>query len=155
MKKDMRWVWAVAATALILFLATAFSVASGQSVGSQNTPTVAPEQQKQLDQLKQMEARLQKDRDALHQAITQHGWDSDQVDAAQEQLSQDRTEYRKLRRSLQQAGVAVPPPTGFGPGGMGAGKGMGPGRGMRGGRGDCCGRGHHGCQECDCPCCRM
>ena len=155
MKKDMRWVWTVAATSLILFLTTAFSAASGQSVGSQTSPTVAPEQQRQLDQLKQLEARLQKDRDALHQAITQHGWDSDQVDAAQERLSEDRTEYRRLRRSLQQAGVAVPPPTGFGPGGRGAGKGMGPGRGMQGGRGDCCGRGHHGCQECDCPCCRM
>ena len=139
----------------ILVLGTAAVLASARWAAPQAGAQLTIDQQKQLDRLKQLDEQLQKDRDAVHQAITQHGWDSDQVDAAHEQLSQDRTEYRKLRRSLQQAGVAVPPPTGFGPGGMGAGKGMGPGRGMRSGRGDCCGRGHHGCQECDCPCCRM
>jgi hypothetical protein len=121
-----------------------------QSVGTQGTAQVTPEQQKQLDQLKQLDAQLQADRTALHDAIAKYGWDSDQVDAAQDRLTKDRTEYRNLRRSLQRSGVAVPAPTGFGPGGgMG-----GPGRGMRAGRGGCCGHGHHNCPGCaDCPCC--
>lgn len=121
-----------------------------QSAGAQTAAQATPEQQKQLDQLKQLDAKLQTDRATLHDAIAKYGWDSDQVDAAQDQLAKDRSEYRNLRRSLRQAGVAVPAPTGFGPGaGMG-----GPGRGMRAGRGGCCGHGHHSCPGCaDCPCC--
>lgn len=121
-----------------------------QSTSTQTPAQVTPEQQKQLDQLKQMETQLQTDRDALHDAIAKYGWDSNQVDAAQNQLSKDRTDYRNLRRSLRQAGVNVPPPAGLGQGGgMG-----GPGRGMRAGRGGCCGHGHQGCPGCaDCPCC--
>jgi uncharacterized protein YlxW (UPF0749 family) len=147
MKKDMRWGWAVAGTALILFLGTTFLVASGQSVGSQTAPTVTPEQQKQLDQLKQLEAQLQKDRDAVHQAITQYGWDSERTDAAQDQLVRDRMEYRKLRRSLRSAGVAVPPPAGMGAGTWGNGPGPMAGHMHHRGNG-----GPH-CADCDCPCC--
>lgn len=118
--------------------------ASAQSSAPQTTSKVTADQQKQLDQLKQLDEQLQKDRDALHQAITQHGWDSDQVDAAQENLFRNREEYRKLRRSLRAAGVAVPPPSGFGPG-MG-----GPGGG--GGRGPA-NRPHQYCPYMpDCPC---
>ncbi len=121
-----------------------------QSTSTQTAAQATPEQQKQLDQLKQLDAQLQADRTSLHDAIAKYGWDSDQVDAAQDQLAKDRTDYRNLRRSLRQAGVAVPAPTGFGPGGgMG-----GPGRGMQAGRGGCCGHGHHSCPGCaDCPCC--
>jgi uncharacterized protein YlxW (UPF0749 family) len=148
MKKDMRWVWAVAEIALILFLGTAFSVASGQSVGSQTAPTVTPEQQKQLDQLKQLEPQLQKDREALHQAIAQYGWDSEQTDAAQDQLVRDRMEYRKLRRSLRSAGVPVVPPAGMGSRMWGIGPGLRAG-GMHH-------RGHGGrhCADCNCSCCK-
>jgi hypothetical protein len=49
----------------------------------------------------------------VHAAITQHGWDSDQTDAARNQLFSDRQEYRKIRRSLRAAGVAVPPSAGM------------------------------------------
>ena len=121
-----------------------------QSASTQAPAQATPEQQTQLDQLKKIDAQLQTDRDALHDAIAKYGWDSNQVDAAQDQLLKDRAEYRNLRRSLRQAGVAVPAPAGFGPGGgMG-----GPGRGMRGGRGGCCGHGYQGCPGCaDCPCC--
>jgi len=148
MKKDMRWVWGVAGTALILCLGTPFSVVSGQSAGSQTAPTVTPEQQKQLDQLKQLEAQLQKDRDAMHQAITQFGWDSEQTDAAQDQLVRDRMEYRKLRRSLRSTGVPVPPPAGMGAGMGGSRPGPMAGRMHHRGHG-----GHH-CADCDCSCCK-
>lgn len=120
--------------------------ASAQSPAPQATPKVTSEQQKQLDRLNQLDEQLQKDRDALHQAVTQYGWDSDQVDTAQEKLFRDREEYRKLRRSLRAAGVAVPPASGFGPG-PGA-----PGGGGRPGRGP----GGHPQYDCpympDCPC---
>jgi hypothetical protein len=118
-----------------------------QSASPQATPKVTAEQQKQLDQLKQLEDQLTKDRTAVHDAISKYGWDSDQTDAAQEQLFRNRTEYRQLRRSLRQAGVPVPPAGGFGPGGPGPGPG-GMGMGM-GGSG---GHGMMGRRMCDCPC---
>ena len=73
-------------------------------------------QQQQLGRLKELEAQLPKDRQALRQAAAQSGWDSDQADLAQEQLFRDREEYRKLRRTLILEGVAVPPLYGAGAG---------------------------------------
>ena len=121
---------------------------TAQSAAPQTAPKPTAEQQKQLDRLKQLDEQLRKDRDALHQAISQYGWESDQVDAAQESLFRDREEYRKVRRSLRTAGVPVPPTSGFGPG-MGApGAGGPPGRGFGGGP-------HHDCPYMpDCPCAR-
>jgi uncharacterized protein YlxW (UPF0749 family) len=140
--------WSALFVAVALLLMGRVMVGQAQSTGKQATTQVTPDQQKQLDQLKEIENQLQKDRTDLHDAITKYGWDSDQVDAAQNQLTQDRTEYRKLRRALVQAGVSVPSPAGFAPGG-----GMGPGRGMRAGRGSR-GAGYQGCPCPDCPCCR-
>ncbi|HUK90506.1 MAG TPA: hypothetical protein VLZ81_08925 [Blastocatellia bacterium] len=77
-------------------------------------PQAVAGQQQQLDRLKQLEDKLSKDRQSLHLAAAQSGWDSDQADLAQEQLFQDREEYRKLRRALRREGVAVPPPYGAG-----------------------------------------
>ncbi len=126
--------------AILLLASWCVSKALAQAQSPQASATVSTEQQKQLDQLKVMESQLQKDRAAVHDAISKYGWDSDQTDAAQEQLVRDRTEYRQLRRSLRQAGVAVPAPQGFGAAGQGSGRGM-----MGGGRGR--GRG-----MCPCPC---
>ena len=140
--------WSALFIAVALLLTGWVMAGQTQSTGKQAAAQVTPDQQKQLDQLKQIETQLQKDRTELHDAITKYGWDSDQVDAAQNQLTQDRAEYRKLRHALVQAGVSVPPPAGFGPGG-----GMGPGRGMRAGRGPQ-GAGYQGCPCADCPCCR-
>ncbi len=141
--------WKLAALIGAVVLVVAWAVARAQSAASdpQSAPKVTAEQQKQLDELRQLEQQLQKDRDAVHAAIMEFGWDSDQTDAARDQLFRDREEYRKLRRSLRAAGVAVPPPSGTGwgagPGGYGPGRGagrMGYGRGPRGGR------------MCGCPC---
>ncbi len=135
--------WAVA---VMLVVGLGISIAFAQSSDPQApAPQATAEQQKQLDQLKQLEDQLVKDRTALHDAIAKYGWDSDQTDAATDQLSRDRTQYRQLRRALRQAGVAVPPPAGFGPQ---AGRGMGPG-GPRGGRAM-----RHGAANgtCNCPC---
>jgi hypothetical protein len=121
---------------------------SAQSDAPQATPKPTVEQQKQLDRLRQLGEQLQKDRDALHQAITQHGWESDEVDAAEDGLFRDREEYRKLRRSLRAAGVTVPPASGFGPGTGAPGPGARPGRGSGGGP-------HPDCPYMpDCPCAR-
>ena len=84
-----------------------------QSADPQPAQKPSAEQQKQLDHLKQLEDQLRKDREAVHAAITQHGWDSDQTDAARDQLFRDRQEYRKTRRSLRAAGLDVPPPAGL------------------------------------------
>ncbi len=134
----------------VLIAVWATPAAVGQSADPQPAPQVTAEQQKQLDQLKQLEERLRKDRDAMHAAITEYGWDSDQTDQAREQLFQDRQEYRKLRRSLRPQGVAVPPPTGLRQRGFrarpGARNWRGRGYGWYGGPG---GRG----RRC-CPCCR-
>jgi len=146
MKKISYWVMAVSLAAFLVMASGAGSSASGQAGNTQPALKVTPEQQKQLDQLNQLEEQLQKDRDAMHNAITQYGWDSDQTDAAQEQLVRDRAEYRTLRRSLRFAGVPVPPPTGMGagPGGNRATS----GRMLRHGRGGSRGAG------CNCPCCQ-
>jgi hypothetical protein len=145
MKKNSPWVLGTLVTVLMLVVGSGFSRSFAQTADPQVAPKVTAEQQRQLDQLKQLEDQLQKDREALHTAITQYGWDSEQVDEAQENLLRDRVEYRKLRRSLRAAGVAVPPPSGIG-------------TGPRGGReGRWAGRRHyrgHGCHHCgDCPCC--
>ncbi|MBZ5565115.1 MAG: hypothetical protein LAP13_22170 [Acidobacteriia bacterium] len=139
------------AAAVLLLAGWRITNMLAQSSSPQASATVTAEQQKQLDQLKELESQLQKDRAAVHDAIGKYGWDSDQTDAAQEQLVRDRTEYRQLRRSLRQAGVAVPAPQGFGPG---SGRGMmggrqGSARGMMGGGS---GRGRGMCQ---CPCAGM
>jgi len=149
-----RHLLSVTVTTAILFLAGwMVPDAFAQSPGAQRL-SLAPEQQKQLDRLEKLEDQLEDDRAALQDAITRFGWDSDQVDEAENQLSQNRMEYRKLRRSLRQAGVAIPSPAGFGQGGMGASRGIGAGRW---GRGHChhCGQGyghcHHGggcCGNC-------
>lgn len=81
---------------------------SAQANPTQEQATVSAKQQKDLDHLKQLGEQLQKDRNAVESAVNQHGWDSDQADAAQQQLFQDHQEYRILRRSLQSAGVAIP-----------------------------------------------
>ena len=128
------------AAAVLLLAGWRITNMLAQSSSPQASATVTAEQQKQLDQLKELESQLQKDRAAVHDAIGKYGWDSDQTDVAQEQLVRDRAQYRQLRRSLRQAGVAVPAPQGFGPG---SGRGM-----MRGGSGR--GRG-----MCQCPCAGM
>jgi hypothetical protein len=79
-------------------------------------PQARAGQHQQLGRLKELEEQLPKDRQALHQAAAQSGWDSDQADVAQEQLFRDREEYRQLRRALGTAGVAVTPPYGAGAG---------------------------------------
>lgn len=84
------------------------SKASGQANAPQAKSMVSAEQQKNLDHLKQLSEQLQKDRSAVDVAVNQYGWDSDEADAAQQRLFQDRQEYRSLRRSLESAGVAIP-----------------------------------------------
>jgi hypothetical protein len=111
-------------------------------------PQATAEHQHQLGRLKELADQLSKDRKAVHQAAVQSGWDSDQVDVVQEQLFRDREEYRKLRRALDAAGVAVPPP-------------YGAGAGTKGGRPSANppSAGPHGmCDDCpsmdgDCSCC--
>jgi len=149
---------ATVTTAILCLAGWMVPDAFAQSPGAQRL-SLTPEQQKQLDRLEQLEDQLEDHRAALQDAIARFGWDSDQVDEAQNQLSQDRMEYRRLRRSLRQAGAAVPPPGGFGQGGMGARRGAGAGRW---GRAHChhCGQGyrhcHHGGGCCDnCPGCGM
>ncbi len=110
-------------------------------------PQAAAEQHQQLGRLEELEKQLPKDRQALHQAAAQSGWDSDQADLTQEQLFRDREEYRKLRRALGAAGVAVPPPHGAGAGTKGGRPSANPPS-----------TGSHGmCTDCpsmdDCSCC--
>jgi predicted phage gp36 major capsid-like protein len=140
----------IAILGVTMLVALTVAAAQSSSANPQAAPQVTAEQQKQLDQLSQLQEQLQKDRDAVHAAITQYGWDSDQTDAAQDQLSRDRADYRKQRRSLRSAGVAVPPPAGMGqrafrsgPGGNCPGCGAGYMRHR--------GRGNHG-RMCNCPC---
>jgi hypothetical protein len=145
-------------TAIVLLAGVMAPDAFAQSAGAQRL-SLTPEQQKQLDRLGQLEDQLEGDRAALQDAIIRFGWDSDQVDEAQNRLSQDRMEYRRLRRALRQAGVAIPPPAGFGPGGMGAGRRSRASRWARA-HSHHCGQGyrhcHHSDEYCDdCPGCRM
>jgi hypothetical protein len=92
----------------IILLGMAAVWASPQSAAPQAVGQSTAGQQKQLDRLNQLEERLQSDRDALQQAVNQHGWDSDEADQAQEALASDRTEYRKFRRSMRAAGMDLP-----------------------------------------------
>jgi len=82
-------------------------------------PQLTAGQQQQVGRLHELEEQVSRDRQALRQAAVQNGWDSDQADLAQEQLFRDREAYRKLRRTLRAAGVAVPPPYGAGTGATG------------------------------------
>jgi hypothetical protein len=145
MRKNLRWMLGTLIMAGMLGLGSVSTSALGQPADPQATPNLTPEQQKQLDQLKQLEDQLQKDREALHSAIAQFGWDSEQVDMAQEKLLRDRAEYRKLRRSLRAAGVAVPSPSGIGAGPQGGRE------GRWASRRDYRGGGRHHCGGC--PCC--
>jgi Spy/CpxP family protein refolding chaperone len=97
---------------LLVFAGWVGPQARSQTTGSQSETRVTADQQNQLDQLKQLKDQLQNDRSAVHDAIGKYGFDSDQVDAAREQLVRDRTLYRHLRRSLVAAGVAAPSPSG-------------------------------------------
>ena len=134
----------VATIATVLLLAGWTAAGNpAQSDATQTPAQATTAQQKQLDRLKQLEDQLQKDRAAVHEAIDKHGWDSDQTDAAQEQLFRDRAEYRQLRRALRAAGVAVPAPKGMGHGRMGR-------AGRRGAHEGKMGRG-----MCQCPCSAM
>ena len=100
----------------LLVAGSAVPQTAAQSADPQAAPKLSAEQQKQLEHLKQLEEQLRKDREAVHSAIAQNGWDSDQTDAARNQLFRDRQEYRQARRSLRAAGVDVPPPAGLGRG---------------------------------------
>jgi hypothetical protein len=94
--------------AALVISACALDLVSAQTKLPQTNTSVSAEQQKNLDHLKQLGEQLQRDRDAVHSAATQYGWDSDQADVAQQRLLQDRQEYRNLRRSLQSSGVEIP-----------------------------------------------
>jgi uncharacterized protein YlxW (UPF0749 family) len=93
---------------LLVLAGWAAPQARSQTAGSQPETKVTADQQNQLDQLKQLKDQLQNDRATVHNAIIKYGFDSDQVDAAREQLFRGRTQVRQLRRSLVAAGVAVP-----------------------------------------------
>jgi hypothetical protein len=112
----------------------------------QDSAKLTAEQKGQVERLAQLEDQLQKSREALHAAINEYGWESDQADDAREKLVNDRAEYRKLRRSLVASGMAVPPPSGLGAGGP---DGRPSDRGGRG-YGGRYGRHHHGHCGCDC-----
>jgi hypothetical protein len=126
------------------------SVIGLQSEDAQPNPqtnaNLTAEQKNQLTRLNQLEEQLQKSRDALHAAINQYGWESDEADVAREKLIADRTEYRNLRRLLRGSGVAVPPPSGFGAGGPDG----QPGQGARRWQGPHHGYHHGGRCGCDC-----
>jgi len=142
-----RFVLTAAIVGVLAFAGLAVAQSTGPPADPQNAPQVTGEQQKQLAGLKGLEQQLQKDREAVHSAISQYGRDSDKTDAALQQLFNTRMQYRQLRRSLQQAGVAVPPPAGAGAGWGAAGPARGQGRGYGAGRGS----GSAGC-PCQCPC---
>lgn len=133
---------------LLIFSGWAIPQAGNPPASSSDQPAVTAEQQKQLDALRQLEGQLDKDRAAVHEAIGKYGFDSDQVDAARQQLIRDRAQYRELRRSLVAAGVAAPQ-AGAGRWGGQAGAGR-QGSGM--GRGGMRGRGMMRGGQCGCPC---
>jgi hypothetical protein len=138
----------------LLLAAWTVPKAVGQSPDPQTAPQATAEQQSQFDQLKALGSQMQKDRDAVHAAISEFGWDSDQTDAARGKLFQTRSQYRSLRRSLRSQGVAVPPPAGSSADGRGFRSGPRGGNWdapRRAGRGGCRGghphwRGH--CRGC-------
>ncbi len=135
------WMSAAIILGLLVFAGWALPQTGSQAAGSTDQAAVTAEQQKQVAQLGQLDEQLQKDRAAVHEAIGKYGFESDQVDAAREQLIRDRSQYRQMRRSLVAAGVAVPRASGVRtsrfmarPGRMGMrGRGMMRGAMMRGG----------------------
>ena len=143
----MRRKFLLAATlvGVLALVGLAAAQSADPSPDPQNAPQITAEQQKQLDNLKGLEQQLQKDREAVHSAISQYSRDSDKTDAAMQQLFNTRMHYRQLRRSLRQAGVPVPPLAGAGAGWGAAGPARGQGRGYGSGRGFA----RRGCQ---CPC---
>ena len=143
----MRRKFLLAATvvSVLALVGLAASQSADPSPDPQNAPQITAEQQTQLDNLKGLEQQLQKDREAVHSAISQYSRDSDKTDAAMQQLFNTRMHYRQLRRSLRQAGVPVPPLAGAGAGWGAAGPARGQGRGYGSGRGFA----RRGCQ---CPC---
>jgi hypothetical protein len=95
---------------IVLFsMSPTYTMTLAQTKTAQSSGTVTADQQKQLNRLQQLNEQMQRDHDAVRSAVAKYGWDSDEADAAQQRLFQDRQEYRGLRRSLQQAGVSVPP----------------------------------------------
>lgn len=136
----------------ILFgISPIYAIPHAQTNTAESSGAVTADQQKQLNRLQQLNEQMQKDREAVRSAVAKYGGDSDEADAAQQRLLQDRQEYRGLRRSLQQAGVSVPPDatsTGMGN--------QGNQRGHCGHHGDghhgCCGGNSH-CAEHDNDCC--
>jgi hypothetical protein len=125
---------------------------SAQTKAPQTNITISAEQQKNLEHLKQLSEQLLNDRDAVHSAVTQYGWDSDQVDAAQQRLLQDRQEYRSLRRSLQSAGVEIPA-NAVGPSTGGQNQCAGHCGSHGHGHHDCCGRANDCSRHHDNGCC--
>jgi len=142
MRRMSSWIEIMLLGVVLLWAGVMGAHARSAQPDAQTGTKITAEQQQQLDRLAQLDEQLQKSRSALHAAINDYGWDSEQADEAREKLVNDRAEYRKLRRSLVASGVSVPPPTGLGAGGPGRGPGPGMGRGQ--------GR-HHGCHHCgDC-----
>ena len=98
---------------LCLFgIGAATTATFAQSNNSSAPATLTEDQQKQLNRFQQLGGQLQKDNDAVSSAAAKFGWDSDEADAAQQRLSQDRQEYRTLKQSLQRAGVSLPSDSG-------------------------------------------
>ena len=121
---------------VVLALCQTLTITHAQTKATNSGGTLTADQQKQLNRLQQLNEQIQRDGDAVRSAASQHGWDSDEADAAQQRLFQDRQEYRALKRSLQQAGVSVPPDM------------TNTGMGNRATPGGHCGHhanGHHGC----------
>ena len=141
-----KFLLAVALVGVLALVGLAAAQSADPSPDLQNAPQITAEQQTQLDNLKGLEQQLQKDREAVHSAISQYSRDSDKTDAAMQQLFNTRMHYRQLRRSLRQAGVPVPPLAGAGAGWGAAGPARGQGRGYGSGRGFA----RRGCQ-CPCP----
>ena len=147
MRTRTLWMAVVSLGVALLIGQAASMLAQSVDPAPQAGAKITAEQKAQVNRLAQLEDQLQKGRVALHAAINEYGWDSDQADDAREKLVSDRAEYRNLRRSLRAAGVAVPPPSGLGAGAPGGGPGRGAGRWSGGHHG----YHHHGHCGCDCP----
>jgi len=112
----MKGEYAMRVTGCLLFLCIVMlaiwtlgpNAASAQTKTPQSGTAVTAEQQKQLDRLTQLREQLRKDEDSVDFAVHQYGWDSNEADAAQQRLLEDRREYRSLRESLQAGGVNIP-----------------------------------------------
>jgi hypothetical protein len=132
----------------VFALCQLFTVTHAQMKSAESSGSVTAAQEKQLNHLQQLNEQVQKDRDEVASAVAKHGWDSDEADAAQQRLFQDRQEYRALRRSLQQAGVSIPPDPTTGDRSSQSGHCAHHANGHHG----CCG-GHGHCAEHDGDCC--